>query len=114
LSVFAKNSVEVSRPTRTENKILTVSSPLIECLRQTPCHMLDSFLERREKNLLLLEESNVEQRRVKVQKLEEVHLECENVFQFGLCPRHLCQHKKAFCLKTQPILPSELTIIVNS
>ena len=73
------------------------------------------FLSRKEgKNLLLLEESNVEQRRVKVQKLEEVHLECENVFQFGLCPRHLCQHKKAFCLKTQPILPSELTIIVNS
>ena len=43
----------------------------------------------------MLEESNVEQRRVKIQKLEEVHLECENVFQFGLCPRHLCQHKKS-------------------
>ena len=49
LSVFVKNSVEVCRPTRTENKILSVSRPLIACLRQKPCHILDSFLERREK-----------------------------------------------------------------
>ena len=40
-------------------------------------------------HLLEFEKCNVKKWRVVVHKLEQIHLEWENVFQLGLCARHL-------------------------